>query len=158
MGAVECARALHELVLNEFGGRRDVWLEAAKFERSLATDTDEAGEANAHEGDKSAGSAQITSASNRVAAILRRAVSARPKDVTLWLMAAKNAWKENKNVAEARSLLEAAFEANPKSDAILLAAQRVGPRMDSTQEQESFLRERETGCPEWSCLDEKRTA
>ena len=55
MGAVECARALHELVLNEFGGRRDVWLEAAKFERSLATDTDEAGEANAHEGDKSAG-------------------------------------------------------------------------------------------------------
>jgi len=35
LGAVECARALHELVLTEFSGRRDVWLAFAKFEKAL---------------------------------------------------------------------------------------------------------------------------
>jgi pre-mRNA-processing factor 6 len=131
MGAVECARALHELVLREFGSRRDVWLAAAKFERSLE-DADEnkneegQGTESAPRGSKSGEKVDTDkSAGRRVAAILRRAVAARPKDVTLWLMAAKNAWQENKSVADARALLEAAFEANPKSDAILLAAAKI---------------------------------
>lgn len=54
-------------------------------------------------------------------AVLREAVKYCPRAQVLWLMAAKEKWLGG-NVPEARHILKLAFDANPESEDIWLAA------------------------------------
>jgi pre-mRNA-processing factor 6 len=60
----------------------------------------------------------------QLARVLHSSVKYCPRAEVLWLMVAKETWKHN-GVGEARDVLTRAFQANPDSEAILLAAAKV---------------------------------
>ena len=144
-GCYACARVYHEHLVVTYGKRRDVWLNYATYERNVipstiiadtadtadtATTTDTTASAAVSSSTSSSSSSASSSSisltnSERVAAVLRRAVETRPKDVLLWLMAAKDAWKERNDVDGARTILEEAFVANPNSEELLLAGAKI---------------------------------
>ncbi|PIA13034.1 TPR-like protein, partial [Coemansia reversa NRRL 1564] len=57
--------------------------------------------------------------------LLRRAVQYCPRAEVLWLIAAKEKWKQQNDIEGARIILEEAFAANPSSEAIILAAVKL---------------------------------
>ncbi|KAJ2785352.1 U4/U6 x U5 tri-snRNP complex subunit Prp1 [Coemansia javaensis] len=99
-GSLETARALLALAVEAQPGRAELWRAAADLERAH-------GPAAAAE------------------AVLRRAVQYCPQEEVLWLMAAKDKWARQGDVAGARVILEEAFAANPASEAIMLAAVKL---------------------------------
>jgi pre-mRNA-processing factor 6 len=99
-GAVACARAMHASLLECFPEDDGLWMQAALVEKRRGT-------------------------SDRVIAILRRAVAAVPQGEVLWLMAAKEKWVQQGDVAGARELLRDAFAANANSERIWLAAVKL---------------------------------
>ena len=108
-GSTETARALFAELQREFPAREDVWLEAAKLEKAVG------GSGSGGSGGGSGGS------SERLDALLRRAVTYCPRAEVLWLMAAKEKWLGG-DVPGARGVLAEAFAANPDSEAVWLAA------------------------------------
>lgn len=95
-GSIQTARALYQLVCEEFASHEDVWLEAAELER------------NHFQRDS-------------LDKLLQNAVSNCPQAEELWLMAAKERWLDG-NVRGARQVLKEAFQANPQSEEVWLAA------------------------------------
>ena len=69
----------------------------------------------------------------------------RPKDVTLWLGCEERG--KRTRMGRSTPLLEAAFEANPKSDAILLAAAKIESEDGQYARARVLLGERETRLP-----------
>ncbi|KAJ2407902.1 U4/U6 x U5 tri-snRNP complex subunit Prp1 [Coemansia sp. RSA 2526] len=97
---VVTARAIFAQALAVQPGDVDLWRSAADMERSHGTADD-------------------------VDSLLRRAVQFCPQAEVLWLMAAKEKWTRQNDVAGARVILEEAFAANAHSEAIVLAAVKL---------------------------------
>ncbi|KAJ2354474.1 U4/U6 x U5 tri-snRNP complex subunit Prp1, partial [Coemansia sp. RSA 2618] len=97
---VVTARAIFAQALAAQPGDVDLWRSAADMEREHGTADD-------------------------VDALLRRAVQFCPQAEVLWLMAAKEKWTRQGDVAGARVILEEAFAANAQSEAIMLAAVKL---------------------------------
>jgi pre-mRNA-processing factor 6 len=141
LGCYECGRTLHEHILSQYPTRRDVWLNFITYERHVippvpsaptpaptATTATTTATTNTHStttAPPTTPSPPIDNVSTRVAALMRRAVAVRSKDVLLWLMAAKEAWKTNNDVDGARTLLEEAFQMNPNNEELLLAGAKI---------------------------------
>jgi pre-mRNA-processing factor 6 len=106
-GAVETARALLEVAVEQFPGKKSLWVRYAELERAQAELTIKNGE-NGDDGKK-------------MDAVLKRAVAFCPRAVVLWLMAAKALWRRG-DVPGARAVLEEAFAANPDAEEVWLAA------------------------------------
>ncbi|KAJ2843978.1 U4/U6 x U5 tri-snRNP complex subunit Prp1, partial [Coemansia erecta] len=100
--SIVCARELYACALDLLPGREDIWQSAADFETEHGRED-----------------------STVLAELLARAVSHCPNAEVLWLMAAKHAWVTMGEVDRARDILEAAFAANPASEAIILAAVKL---------------------------------
>ncbi|KAJ1744331.1 U4/U6 x U5 tri-snRNP complex subunit Prp1 [Coemansia sp. RSA 1086] len=97
---LETARAILAQALDAQPADADLWRTAADLEREHGT--------AAH-----------------VDALLKRAVQYCPQNEVLWLMAAKEKWVRQGDVAGARVILEEAYAANPRSEAIVLAAVKL---------------------------------
>ncbi|XP_011402481.1 PREDICTED: pre-mRNA-processing factor 6-like [Amphimedon queenslandica] len=97
--AYECARAIYAHMLTVFPKQKNIWLEAAYFEKDHGS-----GES--------------------LEALLQKAVQNCPKAEVLWLMAAKSKWLAG-DVPSARSILSLAFQANPNSEEVWLAAVKL---------------------------------
>ena len=95
-GATETARGVYEVAVEQFPGKKSLWVLYATLES-------EAGNAE------------------KMDAVLKRAVAHCPRAVVLWLMAAKALWRRG-DVSGARAVLEEAFAANPDSEEVWLAA------------------------------------
>ncbi|XP_006882247.1 PREDICTED: pre-mRNA-processing factor 6-like [Elephantulus edwardii] len=95
--ALECARAIYAYALQVFPSKKSVWLQPAYFEKNHGT-------------------------RESLEALLQRAVAHCPKAEVLWLMGAK--WLAG-DVPAARSILALAFQANPNSEEIWLAAVKL---------------------------------
>ncbi|CAH7689019.1 PRP1 splicing factor, N-terminal-domain-containing protein [Phakopsora pachyrhizi] len=99
-GFVETSRAILSFALNVYPNRSEIWRRAADLEKSHGT-------------------------SASLLKILERAVNCCPHSEILWLMAAKEAWQTNNDVDGARKILGDAFEANPESEQVWLAAVKL---------------------------------
>lgn len=121
---MECARAVYAYALSTFPSKKSIWLRAAYFEKTYGT-------------------------RESLESLLQRAVAHCPKSEVLWLMGAKSKWlavskilKKKKNFYEnifiinikfffkgdvpaARGILSLAFQANPNSEEIWLAAVKL---------------------------------
>ncbi|EFJ11221.1 hypothetical protein SELMODRAFT_126445 [Selaginella moellendorffii] len=95
-GSVATARAIFAHVLEEFSGKKSVWIKAALLE-------------------KGHGSREA------VDSLLERAVGCCPKAEVLWLLGAKEKWLAG-DIDGARAILTAAYVAIPESEEIWLAA------------------------------------
>ncbi|KAM7536518.1 hypothetical protein Aperf_G00000083204 [Anoplocephala perfoliata] len=98
-GAVECARAIYAVALNQYPQKKSIWLRAAYFERNHGT-------------------------RETLEELLDQAVIHCPHAEILWLMSAKSKWLAG-DVPAARSTLARAFEANSNSEEIWLAAVKL---------------------------------
>ncbi|VDL63845.1 unnamed protein product [Hymenolepis diminuta] len=98
-GAIECARAIYAVALNQFPKKKSIWLRAAYFERNHGT-------------------------RETLEELLDQAVIHCPHAEILWLMSAKSKWMAG-DVPAARSTLAHAFEANSNSEEIWLAAVKL---------------------------------
>lgn len=105
-GAVETARALLEVAVEQFPGKKSLWVRYAELERAQAELN------NGENGDEHL---------KKMDAVLKRAVAFCPRAVVLWLMAAKALWRRG-DVPGARAVLEEAFAANPDAEEVWLAA------------------------------------
>ncbi|KAJ2808992.1 U4/U6 x U5 tri-snRNP complex subunit Prp1 [Coemansia guatemalensis] len=94
------ARAIYALALDAQPADVDLWRSAADLEREHGSPAD-------------------------LEELLRRAVQYCPRAEVLWLIAAKEKWKQQNDIAGARVILEEAFAANPSSEAIILAAVKL---------------------------------
>lgn len=126
-GALECARAVYAYALTTFPSKKSIWLRAAYFEKTYGT-------------------------RESLEALLQRAVAHCPKSEVLWLMGAKSKWLAvskfmcktlilnrdcslfffsisfflfQGDVPAARGILSLAFQANPNSEEIWLAAVKL---------------------------------
>ncbi|GFH06286.1 TPR_REGION domain-containing protein [Haematococcus lacustris] len=97
---VEVSRVLYAIALENFPGKETIWRAAAQLEMTHGTPA-------------------------RVEELLMRAVKYCPQAEVLWLMAAKHRWRVMNDVPGARRVLEGAFEANPDSEEIWLAAVKL---------------------------------
>jgi pre-mRNA-processing factor 6 len=123
--------------------RKDIWLEAAYFEKNHGT-------------------------RESLEALLQKAVTHCPKAEILWLMAAKSKWLAvslflavislnptfskpfvllKGDVPAARSLLALAFKANPNSEDIWLAAMKLESENNEFQRARLLLQKARTSCP-----------
>ncbi|KAJ8980959.1 hypothetical protein NQ317_013411 [Molorchus minor] len=98
-GAYECARAVYNIALQTFPGKKSIWLRAAYLEKNHGT-------------------------RESLESLLQRAVAHCPKSEVLWLMGAKSKWLAG-DVPAARGILSLAFQANPNSEEIWLAAVKL---------------------------------
>ncbi|KAH1016330.1 pre-mRNA-processing factor 6 [Dendroctonus ponderosae] len=98
-GAYECARAVYNISLAAFPGKKSIWLRAAYLEKNHGT-------------------------RESLESLLQRAVAHCPKSEVLWLMGAKSKWLAG-DVPAARGILSLAFQANPNSEEIWLAAVKL---------------------------------
>ncbi|KAJ2612270.1 U4/U6 x U5 tri-snRNP complex subunit Prp1 [Coemansia sp. RSA 1365] len=94
------ARAIFAQALEIQPADVDLWRSAADLEREYGSTTD-------------------------LENLLRRAVQYCPRAEVLWLIAAKEKWKQQNDIEGARIILEEAFAANPSSEAIILAAVKL---------------------------------
>ncbi|KAJ2705079.1 U4/U6 x U5 tri-snRNP complex subunit Prp1 [Coemansia sp. IMI 203386] len=99
--SIVTARELYNCALDLLPKREDIWRNAVDFENEHGSDN------------------------VLLAQMLERAVHNCPQAQVLWLIAAKHAWVKMNDVAGARDILEAAFAANPESEAIILAAVKL---------------------------------
>lgn len=125
-GALECARAVYAYALTTFPSKKSIWLRAAHFEKTYGT-------------------------RESLETLLQRAVAHCPKSEVLWLMGAKSKWLAVRctqlyyilfdsfnyysflssiplfqgDVPAARGILSLAFQANPNSEEIWLAAVKL---------------------------------
>ena len=97
--AYECARAIYAHALTVYPANKDLWVEAAHFEREHGK-------------------------RENLEALLTKAVNNCPKAEILWLMGAKSKWLAG-DIQGARSILAQAFGANPNSEEIWLAAVKL---------------------------------
>lgn len=119
---MECARAVYAYALSTFPSKKSIWLRAAYFEKTYGT-------------------------RESLESLLQRAVAHCPKSEVLWLMGAKSKWLAVSNsqkkkfyeiffiinmkfffkgdVPAARGILSLAFQANPNSEEIWLAAVKL---------------------------------
>lgn len=118
-GAYECARTVYGIALAEFPGKKSIWLRAAYLEKNHGS-------------------------RESLESLLQRAVAHCPKSEVriylyiycysnyyisyflqvLWLMGAKSKWLAG-DVPAARGILSLAFQANPNSEEIWLAAVKL---------------------------------
>ena len=103
-GAVETARTLLEVAVEQFPGKKSLWVRYAELEQTQADRDGENGDGG-----------------RKLNAVLKRAVAFCPRAVVLWLMAAKALWRRG-DVPGARAVLEEAFAANPDAEEVWLAA------------------------------------
>lgn len=99
-GYVETARAIYSYALNVYPNKSDIWRKAADLEKGHGT-------------------------KDSLLSLLERAVNSCPHSEILWLMAAKECWQSNNDVDGARKILGDAFEANPESEQVWLAAVKL---------------------------------
>jgi len=99
-GYIETARAIYSYALNVFPNKAELWRKAADLEKTHGS-------------------------SGSLLELLERAVHCCPHSEILWLMAAKEAWQTNNDVDGARKILGDAFEANPESEQVWLAAVKL---------------------------------
>ncbi|KAI9624055.1 hypothetical protein H4Q26_017066 [Puccinia striiformis f. sp. tritici PST-130] len=99
-GFVETARSIYSYALNIFPNKAELWRKAADLEKIHGT-------------------------SGSLLQLLERAVHCCPHSEILWLMAAKECWQTNNDVDGARKILGDAFEANPESEQVWLAAVKL---------------------------------
>uniref|UniRef100_A0A4W5L0J0 Pre-mRNA-processing factor 6 n=1 Tax=Hucho hucho TaxID=62062 RepID=A0A4W5L0J0_9TELE len=98
-GALECASAIYAHALQMFLSKMSVWLRSSYFEKNHGT-------------------------RETLEALLQRVVAHCPKADVLWLMGAKSKWLAE-NVPAACRIMALAFQANPNSEAIWLAAVKL---------------------------------
>lgn len=98
-GAYECARAVYTHARKYHSTKKQLWLDAATFEKKHGT-------------------------REQLEELLSTAVTSCPKVEVLWLMLAKSKWMSG-NVPLARETLSAGFQANPNSEEIWLAAVKL---------------------------------
>uniref|UniRef100_A0A673YJH7 PRP6 pre-mRNA processing factor 6 homolog (S. cerevisiae) n=1 Tax=Salmo trutta TaxID=8032 RepID=A0A673YJH7_SALTR len=103
-GVLECARAIYAHALQMFLSKMSVWLRSSYFEKNHGT-------------------------RESLEALLQRVVAHCPKADVLWLMGAKSKWLAE-NVPAACSILALAFQANPNSVKIWLAAVKLESEND----------------------------
>jgi len=94
---VEVARTLYSVALERFKAKEHIWRAAAQLEMQHG-------------------------AAAQVEEVLKTAVKYCPTAEVLWLMGAKHKWRVGGDVEGARGILREAFEANPDSEEIWLAA------------------------------------
>ncbi|KAI1705808.1 tetratricopeptide repeat domain-containing protein [Ditylenchus destructor] len=97
--AIECARSVYALCVNQFPTKKGIWSHAAFFEK-------EHGTVESYE------------------TILKEATEKCPKAENLWLMYAKSRWMQN-DVQGARQILAVAFQHNKDSEEIWMAAVKL---------------------------------
>eukprot|EP00741_Cyanophora_paradoxa_P005336 tig00000880_g5175.t1 len=121
-GNVETARAIYAHALTVLPGKKGLWRRAAMLEKKHGTP-------------------------ESVEATLKKGTQYCPKAVVLWLMAAKEKWVTQGNVPGAREILMAAFEANPSSEAIWLAAVKLENENNEPQRARLLLQKARNDCP-----------
>jgi pre-mRNA-processing factor 6 len=95
----ETARAIYGRIVSSFPGDVSVWRTFAEFESRFGS-------------------------RKQLGCVLESGVACCPRAEVLWLMSAKDRWTCD-GAASARKVLTRAFQANPESEAILLAAAKV---------------------------------
>ncbi|CAO1614263.1 unnamed protein product [Parajaminaea phylloscopi] len=105
-GNFAVARAIVAHTLSSFPDRGSVWRFAVDLERNIIAASGDAGDVSS------------------LQALLERAVTAVPKNETLWLIYAKSKWQAG-DIGGARQVLIRAFERNLGSEEISLAASKL---------------------------------
>eukprot|EP00300_Choanocystis_sp_HF-7_P005392 c14057_g1_i1.p1 GENE.c14057_g1_i1~~c14057_g1_i1.p1 ORF type:complete len:460 (+),score=109.76 c14057_g1_i1:196-1575(+) len=112
-GFVHVARAVYGVLLEVFPTKRAIWLDAVELERKHRPEA--------------------------VGPLLERATTACPKAEMLWLMWAKYAWLEEKNVVLAREILDKGFQIHANSDQLWLAAVKLEYENDNSESARKLL-------------------
>ncbi|ORZ35141.1 PRP1 splicing factor, N-terminal-domain-containing protein [Catenaria anguillulae PL171] len=113
-GHVSTARAIYANAVTALPTKRSLWEGAAFLELKHGTPAS-------------------------VLALLERAVAAVPHAESLWLMSAKTKWQQLNDLPGARHTLSRAFQANPSSSAIWLAAVKLEQETGDHVKAQQFL-------------------
>eukprot|EP01132_Coremiostelium_polycephalum_P009987 gene9987-12241_t len=119
-GSIKTASAIYAHTLTVYPGKKSIWLKVAHLEKTYGT-------------------------RESLEQTLQKAIKYCPQCEILWLMYAKEKWIGAGDVIEARKILTRAFESNPGSEDIWLAAVKIESEMNEIKVARGLLqRARET--------------